>query len=144
MVETILARTPLCIVAPVGWPAIVGYRQRLAAVYAALRDGILGALDAASPCEGVCFFGEERTLKPVMEVGHWQLSGVAFSVASAGTACLIRPELPSLVASAIGGDVVVGLLKTGHRQSKDDWELPEPGSEGPSATPSQSIISLGH
>ncbi len=100
MVETILARTPLCIVAPVGWPAIVGYRQRLAAVYAALRDGILGALDAASPCEGVCFFGEERTLKPVMEVGHWQLSGVAFSVASAGTACLIGPELPSLVASA--------------------------------------------
>lgn len=132
----------------VGTPVIVGYQQPLLAVegeifegtgltvaaysaeagaYAALFNGILGLLmPLIAVAMVVSFFGEERTLEPVWGVLPLALvSGIAFSVPYVATAYFIGPELPSLFASMIGGGVVVGLLKAGYLQPKDDWEFPE-------------------
>jgi len=137
----------------VGTPVIVGYQTPLGAVeeqiadgtgmtvaqysaeagvYAALFNGLLGILmPLVAVGMVVYFFGEERTLKPVMSVVPLAVvSGFAFAIPYVATAYLIGPELPSLFAAMIGGAVVVGLLKAGYLEPKDEWEFP-PREEWP-------------
>ena len=137
----------------VGTPVIVGYQTPLGAVeqqiadgtgmtvaqysaeagvYAAMFNGILGILmPLVAVGMVVYFFGEERTLKPVMSVVPLAVvSGFAFAIPYVATAYLIGPELPSLFAAMIGGAVVVGLLKAGYLEPKDEWEFP-PREEWP-------------
>ncbi|MFO7833800.1 MAG: L-lactate permease [Halohasta sp.] len=132
----------------VGTPIIVGFQQPLSAVegqildgtgltvaafsaeagvYAAVLNGTLGILmPLVAVAMVVYFFGEERTLKPVVGVLPLAIvSGVAFAVPYVGTAYLIGPELPSLFASMLGGGVVVGLLRAGFLEPNDDWEFPD-------------------
>ena len=137
----------------VGTPVIVGYQTPLGAVeeqiadgtgmtvaqysaeagvYAALFNGILGILmPLVAVGMVVYFFGEERTIKPVMGVVPLAVvSGFAFAVPYVATAYIVGPELPSLFAAMIGGAVVVGLLKAGYLEPKDEWEFP-PRDEWP-------------
>jgi len=137
----------------VGTPVIVGYETPLGAVeqeiadgtgltvaqysaeagvYAAMFNGILGILmPLVAVGMVVYFFGEERTLKPVMGVVPLAVvSGFAFAIPYVATAYLIGPELPSLFAAMIGGGVVVGLLKAGYLEPSDEWEFP-PREEWP-------------
>jgi len=166
----------------VGTPIIVGYQQPLdavqqqiadgsgltvaeysaeAAVYSALLNGALGILmPLVAVAMVVYFFGEERTLAPVRSVVPLAIvAGVAFAIPYVGTAVLVGPELPSLFAPMVGGAVVVGLLRAGYLEPKDDWEFPpreewpdhwvgsiEPGGEeakadaGADATPSMGLL----
>jgi len=137
----------------VGTPVIVGYQTPLGAVeqqiadgtgmtvaqysaeagvYAALFNGLLGILmPLVAVGMVVYFFGEERTLKPVMSVVPLAVvSGFAFAIPYVATAYLVGPELPSLFAAMIGGAVVVGLLKADYLEPKDEWEFP-PRDEWP-------------
>ena len=132
----------------VGTPIIVGFQQPLSAVegqildgtgltvaefsaeagiYAALLNGLLGILmPLVAVGMVVYFFGEERSLKPVVGVLPLAIvSGLAFAVPYVGTAYLIGPELPSLFASMLGGGVIVGLLRAGFLEPSDTWEFPD-------------------
>lgn len=132
----------------VGTPIIVGFQQPLSAVdgqilegtgltvaefsaeagvYAALLNGLLGILmPLVAVSMVVYFFGEERSLKPVVSVVPLAIvSGIAFAVPYVGAAYLIGPELPSLFAAMIGGGIVVGLLKAGFLEPSDHWEFPD-------------------
>ena len=132
----------------VGTPIIVGFQQPLSAVdqqildgtgltvaefsaeagvYAAVLNGLLGILmPLVAVAMVVYFFGEERSLKPVVGVLPLAIvSGIAFAVPYVGSAYLIGPELPSLFASMLGGGVIVGLLRAGFLEPNDDWEFPD-------------------
>ncbi len=166
----------------VGTPVIVGYQQPLgaveerifdgtgltvaeysadAAVYAALFNGVLGILmPLVAVGMVVYFFGEERTLAPIKSVVPLAIvAGVAFAIPYVVTAVLVGPELPSLFAPMVGGAVVVGLLRAGYLEPKDEWEFPprdewpdhwvgsiEPGGEeaqskaAADSTPSMSLL----
>ena len=137
----------------VGTPVIVGFQQPLGAVegsiaegtgqtvpqyaaeagaFAALFNGTLGILmPLVAVAMVVYFFGEERSLAPVKGVVPLAIvSGVAFAIPYMATAFLVGPELPSLFAPMVGGAVVVGLLRAGYLQPKDEWEFP-PREEWP-------------
>ena len=137
----------------VGTPVIVGFQQPLGAVegsiaegtgqtvpqyaaeagaFAALFNGTLGILmPLVAVAMVIYFFGEKRSLAPVKGVVPLAIvSGVAFAIPYMATAFLVGPELPSLFAPMVGGAVVVGLLRAGYLQPKDEWEFP-PREEWP-------------
>jgi len=79
----------------------------------------------------VYFFGEERTIRPALEV--WPLclfAGVAFAVPYWASAWFISAEFPALIGSTVGAIVVVGTLRAGYLHPKRNWEFP-PREEWP-------------
>jgi lactate permease len=147
VVTALIGHAVATVFGAVGTPILVGYQQPLsavegqildgtgltvsqyaaeAAIYAAVFNGLLGALmPTLAVGMVVYFFGEERTLAPIRSVLPLTLvAGVAFAVPYVATAVFIGPELPSLFAPMIGGAVVVGLLKAGYLEPSDDWEFP--------------------
>ena len=153
VVAALIGHAVATVFGAVGTPIIVGYEQPLsavesqidggtgqsvaafsadAAVFAALFNGVLGILmPLIAVGMVVYFFGEERTISPVMGVLPLAVvSGAAFAIPYVGTAYLVGPELPSLFAPMIGGAVVVGVLKAGYLEPSDQWEFP-PREEWP-------------
>ncbi|MCL9816158.1 L-lactate permease [Natronocalculus amylovorans] len=147
VVAALIGHAVATVFGAVGTPVIVGFETPLnaveaqiaqgtgqtvsqfsaeAAVYAALFNGLLGILmPLVAVSMIVYFFGEDRSLKPALDVAPLALlSGVLFAVPYVLSAYLIGPELPSIFAAMIGGAVVVGLLKAGYFVPDSEWEFP--------------------
>ena len=147
VVAALIGHAVASVFGAVGTPVIVGFETPLnaveaqiaqgtgqtvsqfsaeAAVYAALFNGLLGILmPLVAVSMIVYFFGEDRSLKPALDVAPLALlSGVLFAVPYVLSAYLIGPELPSIFAAMIGGAVVVGLLKAGYFVPDSEWEFP--------------------
>jgi len=78
----------------------------------------------------VYFFGEERSLKPALEVAPLCLfAGVVFAVPY-WLAAQVSAEFPALLGSMIGGAITIAALEAGYFEPKTDWEFP-PESEWP-------------
>ena len=78
----------------------------------------------------VYFFGEERSLRPALEVAPLCLvSGVAFAIPY-WLAARVSAEFPALFGSMFGGAVVVAALRAGYLEPETRWEFP-PESEWP-------------
>jgi lactate permease len=72
----------------------------------------------------VYFFGEERSLKPALEVAPFCLfAGVAFAIPY-WLAAQVSAEFPALFGSMIGGAVVITLLNAGYFEPDSHWEFP--------------------
>jgi len=79
----------------------------------------------------VYFFGEERSIKPALEVAPLCLfAGIAFAVPYWASAWFLTAEFPSLIGSMVGGAITVGVLRAGYLQPDSDWEFP-PREEWP-------------
>ncbi|GAB7092706.1 L-lactate permease [Halorubrum luteum] len=175
VVAALIGHAVATVFGAVGTPIIVGFQTPLAAVeepiadgtgltvaefsaeaaiYAALFNGVLGILmPFAAVAVVVYFFGEERSVRPALEVAPLALvSGVAFAVPYVASAYLVGPELPSLFAAMIGGAVVVALLRTGYLEPDSHWEFPdretwpdhwvgsiEPGGENAADPPEEAV-----
>ncbi len=73
----------------------------------------------------VYFFGEERSIKPALEVAPLCLfAGIAFAVPYWASAWFLTAEFPSLIGSMVGGAITVGVLRAGYLQPDSDWEFP--------------------
>ncbi len=80
----------------------------------------------------VYFFGEERTIKPALEVAPLCLfAGIAFVVPYWASAWFLTAEFPSLIGSMVGGAITVAALRAGYFVPESDWEFP-PREEWPS------------
>jgi lactate permease len=70
------------------------------------------------------FFGEERSLKPALEVLPLTLfAWASFSVPYFLTAYFLGPEFPGLLGSMIGLFVTVGALKAGYFHPDEEWDF---------------------
>ncbi|ELZ81523.1 L-lactate permease [Haloferax larsenii] len=102
------------------------------AVFAAMHHVIVGI---ALPFIGVAmmtrFFGEERSIKPALEVLPLTLfAWASFSVPYFLTAYFLGPEFPGLLGSMVGLAVTVGALKAGFFHPDEEWDF-EPESAWP-------------
>ena len=78
----------------------------------------------------VYFFGEERSLKPALEVAPLCLfAGVVFAIPY-WLAAQVSAEFPALLGSMIGGAITIAVLEAGYFEPKTHWEFP-PESEWP-------------
>ena len=78
----------------------------------------------------VYFFGEERSLKPALEVAPLCLfAGVVFAIPY-WLAAQVSAEFPALLGSMIGGAITIAALEAGYFEPKTDWKFP-PESEWP-------------
>jgi lactate permease len=100
------------------------------AVWAATYHVIVGV---ALPFIGVAmmtrFFGEERSVRPALEVLPLTLfAWAAFSVPYWLTAYFLGPEFPGLIGAMVGLFVTVGALKAGLFHPDEEWDFgPESG-----------------
>ncbi|QIB74664.1 L-lactate permease [Halogeometricum borinquense] len=70
------------------------------------------------------FFGEERSIKPALEVLPLTLfAWASFSVPYFLTAYLLGPEFPGLIGSMVGLFVTVGALKAGFFHPDEEWDF---------------------
>lgn len=95
------------------------------AVFAATYHVIVGI---AVPFIGVAmmtrFFGEERSIRPALEVLPLTLfAWAAFAVPYWLTAYFLGPEFPGLIGAMVGLAVTVGALKAGYFHPDDDWDF---------------------
>ncbi|MFC6825326.1 L-lactate permease [Halopelagius fulvigenes] len=95
------------------------------AVFAATYHVIVGI---AVPFIGVAmmtrFFGEERSIRPALEVVPLTLfAWASFAVPYWLTAYFLGPEFPGLLGSMVGLVVTVGALKAGYFHPNDDWDF---------------------
>ena len=73
----------------------------------------------------VYFFGEERSIRPALEVAPLCLfAGLAFVVPYWLSAWYISAEFPALIGSMVGGVLVVGTLRRGYFVPDEVWEFP--------------------
>jgi len=105
---------------------VTEYSQEVAA-WAATYHALVGFL---MPLIGVAmvtyFFGEERSLKPALEVVPLCLvAGISFAIPYWVSAWFITAEFPSLIGSMVGGTITVGLLNAGFLRPETEWEFPE-------------------
>ncbi|SFG80759.1 lactate permease [Halopelagius inordinatus] len=95
------------------------------AVFAASYHVIVGI---AVPFIGVAmmtrFFGEQRSIRPALEVLPLTLfAWASFAVPYWLTAYFLGPEFPGLLGSMVGLVVTVGALKAGYFHPDDDWDF---------------------
>jgi lactate permease len=95
------------------------------AVWAATYHVIVGV---ALPFIGVAmmtrFFGEERSIRPALEVLPLTLfAWASFSAPYWLTAYLLGPEFPGLIGSMIGLFLTVGVLKAGYLHPDEEWDF---------------------
>jgi lactate permease len=95
------------------------------AVFAASMHVVVGIV---LPFIGVVmmtrFFGEERSIKPALEVLPLTLfAWASFSVPYFLTAYFLGPEFPGLLGSMIGLAVTVGALKAGYFHPDEEWDF---------------------
>ncbi|SFL50535.1 lactate permease [Halogranum rubrum] len=95
------------------------------AVFAASFHVIVGV---ALPFIGVAmmtrFFGEERSIKPALEVLPLTLfAWASFSIPYFLTAYFLGPEFPGLLGSMIGLAATVGALKAGFFHPDEEWDF---------------------
>ena len=101
-----------------GWVAEI-------AVWAASFHVVVGAV---LPFIGVAmmtrFFGEERSIKPALEVLPLCLfAWASFAVPYWATAYLLGPEFPGLIGAMVGLFVTVGALKAGFFHPDEEWDF---------------------
>ena len=95
------------------------------AVFAAMHHVIVGIV---LPFIGVAmmtrFFGEERSIKPALEVLPLTLfAWASFSVPYFLTAYFLGPEFPGLLGSMVGLAVTVSALKAGFFHPDEEWDF---------------------
>ncbi|WP_311174066.1 L-lactate permease [Halobellus ordinarius] len=95
------------------------------AVWAASYHVIVGII---LPLIGVAmmtrFFGEERSIRPALEVLPLTLfAWAAFSIPYFLTAYFLGPEFPALIGSMVGLFVTVGALNAGFFHPDEDWDF---------------------
>ncbi len=74
----------------------------------------------------VYFFGEERSIKPALEVAPLCLfAGISFGVPYWIAAWYVTPEFPSLIGSMVGAAIVVSALRAGYFLPDDEWDFPD-------------------
>jgi len=72
------------------------------------------------------FFGEEKSLKPALEVAPLCLvAGVSFAIPYWLSAWFVTAEFPSLIGSMVGGAITVSLLRAGYLLPESKWEFPD-------------------
>ncbi len=123
---------------------VTEYSQEVAA-WAATYHALVGfAMPLFAVGMVVYFFGEERSIKPALEV--WPLclvAGISFAIPYWAAAWFVTPEFPSLIGAMVGGAITVSLLRAGYLLPDDEWDFPpreewptywvgsiEPGAEG--------------
>lgn len=73
----------------------------------------------------VYFFGEERSIKPALEVAPLCLfAGIAFAIPYWASAWFLTAEFPALIGAMVGGAIVVGALRAGYFRPEDEWDFP--------------------
>jgi lactate permease len=95
------------------------------AVWAATYHVIVGVV---LPFIGVAmmtrFFGEERSIRPALEVLPLTLfAWAAFSIPYFLTAYFLGPEFPGLIGSMVGLFATVGVLKAGYLHPDEEWDF---------------------
>ncbi|RLM53288.1 L-lactate permease [Halobellus sp. Atlit-31R] len=95
------------------------------AVFAAMHHVVVGIV---LPFIGVAmmtrFFGEDRSIKPALEVLPLTLfAWASFSVPYFLTAYFLGPEFPGLLGSMVGLAVTVGALKAGLFHPDEEWDF---------------------
>ena len=102
------------------------------AVWAATYHALIGFVMPLFAVGMVVYFfgGEERSIKPALNVAPFCLfAGVAFAVPY-WLAAQVSAEFPSLIGAMVGGAVVVTVLRAGYFDPDDAWEFP-PQEEWP-------------
>jgi lactate permease len=95
------------------------------AVWAATYHVIVGIV---LPFIGVAmmtrFFGEERSIKPALEVLPLTLfAWASFAVPYWLTAYFLGPEFPGLIGAMVGLFITVGVLKAGYFHPDEEWDF---------------------
>ncbi|KAB1196106.1 MULTISPECIES: L-lactate permease [Haloferax] len=107
-----------------GYESIAAWVSQIA-VFAAMSHVIVGII---LPFIGVAmmtrFFGEERSIKPALEVLPLTLfAWASFSVPYFLTAYFLGPEFPGLLGSMVGLAVTVSALKAGFFHPDEEWDF---------------------
>ncbi|WP_411963609.1 L-lactate permease [Haloferax sp. YSMS24] len=107
-----------------GYESIAAWVGEIA-VFAAMHHVIVGIV---LPFIGVAmmtrFFGEERSIKPALEVLPLTLfAWASFSVPYFLTAYFLGPEFPGLLGSMVGLAVTVSALKAGFFHPDEEWDF---------------------
>ena len=105
--------------------ATVGAYVDQIAIWAAITHAIVGI---AIPFIGVAmmtkFFGEERSIKPALEVLPLTLfAWAAFAIPYVATAYFLGPTFPALLGSMVGLLVVGGTLRAGYFLPEEEWDF---------------------
>lgn len=113
------------IVAQGGFASVGAYVHRVA-VWAAVMHAIVGI---ALPFIGVAmmtrFFGEERSLRPALEVLPLTLfAWFSFVIPYLGTVYFAGPTFPGLLGPMVGLFVVAGTLRAGYFLPDEEWSFP--------------------
>jgi lactate permease len=107
-----------------GFESVGAYVAQIG-VWAALIHAIVGI---AIPFIGVAmmtrFFGEERSIKPALEVLPLCLfAWAAFAIPYVATAYFLGPTFPALLGAMVGLLVVTTTLRAGYFLPDDDWDF---------------------
>jgi len=105
---------------------VVGYSQEVAA-WAATYHALVGFLmPLIAVAMVVYFFGEERSIRPALEVAPLCLfAGVSFAIPYWLSAWFITAEFPSIIGSMVGGFLTLAVLRAGYLLPEEEWEFPD-------------------
>jgi lactate permease len=119
-------RYPTEIVETGGFEGVTEYSVQIAA-WAATYHALVGFLMPLIAVAMVTyFFGEERSLKPAIEVAPLCLvAGISFAIPYWLSAWFVTAEFPSLIGSMVGGAFTVSLLRAGYLLPETKWEFPD-------------------
>jgi lactate permease len=112
------------VVAQGGFESVGAYVAQIG-VWAALIHAVVGI---AIPFIGVAmmtrFFGEERSIRPAIEILPLALfAWAAFAIPYVATAVLLGPTFPALLGAMVGLLVVTATLRAGYFLPDDDWDF---------------------
>ncbi|MBB6646541.1 L-lactate permease [Halobellus ruber] len=107
-----------------GFESVGAYVAQIG-VWAALIHAVVGI---AIPFIGVAmmtrFFGEERSIRPAIEILPLALfAWAAFAIPYVATAVLLGPTFPALLGAMVGLLVVTATLRAGYFLPDDDWDF---------------------
>ncbi len=107
-----------------GFESVGAYVAQIG-VWAALIHAVVGI---AIPFIGVAmmtrFFGEERSIRPALEVIPLALfAWAAFAVPYVATAVLLGPTFPALLGAMVGLLVVTATLRAGYLHPDEEWDF---------------------
>jgi lactate permease len=114
-----------------GFESVGAYVAQIG-VWAAVIHAVVGI---AIPFIGVAmmtrFFGEERSIRPALEVVPLALyAWAAFAIPYVATAVFLGPTFPGLLGAMVGLLVVTATLRAGYLLPDDEWDF-APQSEWP-------------
>jgi len=102
------------------------------AIWAATYHALVGFVMPLFAVGMVVYFfgGEERSIKPALNVAPFCLfSGIVFALPY-WLAAQVSAEFPGLIGAMVGGAIVVAVLRAGYFDPDDSWEFP-PREEWP-------------